>query len=88
MARGSSAATLNSALNPALNSTLVLRCYSTENSTELSRSMSQILSKNDDFFKNLGKKMLIFQILTKNDDFSNFDKFYYTNIILHKYSTT
>ena len=70
--RGHSAATLNSALNPALNSTLVLWCYSTENSTELSRSMSQIFIKKWWFFKKLGKKMLIFQILTKNDDFSKF----------------
>ena len=29
-----------------------------------------------------------YQILTKNDDFSNFDEFYYINILLHKYSTT
>ena len=74
-ARGSSAATLNSALNPALNSTLVLWCYSTENSTELSRSMSQILSKNDDFFKNLGEK---------NVNFSNFDKKWWFFKILAK----
>ena len=29
-----------------------------------------------------------YQILTKNVNFANFDKFYYTNIIPHKYSTT
>ena len=42
--RGHSAATLNSALNPALNSTLVLWCYSTENSTGLISSIYSYLT--------------------------------------------
>ncbi len=35
----------------------------------------------------LCQNMTNYQILTKNDEFSNFDKFYYINILLHKHST-